>query len=302
MERTLDELIAAAGGSRRLNVWSLRRWGREDLLPRPRRRGLGTGQGTRVEYPDGTLEQLQALLTLFCETRNYARLRVLLWLDGYPVPWERVRADLVAALPNPAGWEQVRAGVAEEDDAALDALDAEAVRLAASKDTPIARRWLRSPTGREMFMAQLLMAAALGRFPHGMAEPVEGGGRSYGEVLERGAGVYAARADASHWLTGPPGAVLEAAGEYDGFDVPRLLNALRTATRAEAEEARAAIRAATRSAGLTRVVAKARGTPLVIAGAVAALIYAQRAPGMKAALVDAAKPAERRGQKVRATS
>jgi hypothetical protein len=306
MGMTTEELVAACDGKQEVTAWRVRRWTREGLIPQPRRHRLpGHRGGTRVEYPDEALAQLQALLGLLRVTRNHARLRILLWLDGYPVPWERVRTDLVASLPSLAEWEAFAAKVAARDEEALDELDRQAVAAVTRGKAPISRRWLRSDADRQTFFAQLLMAGALGRFPLGMSEPVEDDqGWTYGDLIERGFGVYEARTRGTRWLQGPPGAVLEAVSAYKGMDAAHILGVLETATREEAEKARAQIQAAVWAAGLAHHVTRLRKMPEMAAGMIAASVYAQRTPGMEEAIINAgsAKPQSRRKGKARAAS
>ena len=63
----------------------LARWHRAGLLPRPRQRSLGRGNGTQSVYPAGTTLQLLALCGHRQSVRALPDLGWCLWWDGYPV-------------------------------------------------------------------------------------------------------------------------------------------------------------------------------------------------------------------------
>lgn len=67
-----------------------------DLIPRPaERRRRPTGYGSTIMYPAWTRSQLQDQLALEqAGVRGADNQRLLLWIDGYPIPLSRVAADL----------------------------------------------------------------------------------------------------------------------------------------------------------------------------------------------------------------
>ncbi len=68
----------------------------EDLVPRPlERRRRAQGYGSTVLYPVWTRTQLEHQQALEeAGVRGPGNQRLLLWLDGYPIPLSRVEADL----------------------------------------------------------------------------------------------------------------------------------------------------------------------------------------------------------------
>ena len=62
----------------------LARWQRNGLLPRPDQISLGR-HGSRVEYLDGTTNQLIALCGYLKVKRNFEAIRWRLWWDGFPI-------------------------------------------------------------------------------------------------------------------------------------------------------------------------------------------------------------------------
>src|SRR5690606_37776001 len=131
----------------------LARWRAEHLLPTPERRGRGRGAGASASYPEGTLEQLRAIVGLReAGVRVAADLRVHLWLLGHAMPAQVIRADLLDALPT--------ATLPEDSDEALDALDAAVLEVEESwstaREAPIDRRRLPSRSERLSEISQLL--------------------------------------------------------------------------------------------------------------------------------------------------
>lgn len=106
------------------------------LLPSAGRVSLGRGRGFRFELAPGTYEQLLALCRFRRVTKSADRLRMLLWLEGWPVDQEAVRRSVLARLPN--------LGTARGNEAMLDRLS----RHAAEAGPRLARRLLLGRIGR----------------------------------------------------------------------------------------------------------------------------------------------------------
>src|SRR5690349_2986523 len=96
---TVEELVAAVRNEAALTPGDIERWHKLDLLPRPQRERLKEGRGFRsLGYPPGTLGQLRALLRIRQDTDDTNTGRVLLWLAGFPIPPQKVKESLCAAL------------------------------------------------------------------------------------------------------------------------------------------------------------------------------------------------------------
>lgn len=107
-EISADQLLAA--GRRvepSLTRWQLARWHRRGLLPAPRVTSLGRGKGTASLYPQGSVDQLEALLAAHRRWRRLDRVALDLWWQGLPVPelavlefLDRVAGSVVESI----GW------------------------------------------------------------------------------------------------------------------------------------------------------------------------------------------------------
>lgn len=75
-----------------LTKTQLARWHRAGLLPQPRQRGLGRGKGTSSIYPNGTGNQLRALLEIHARERRLPFVAWKLGWEGFEVPIEQIRA------------------------------------------------------------------------------------------------------------------------------------------------------------------------------------------------------------------
>jgi hypothetical protein len=80
------------------------RWHRAGLLPRPRQQPLKEARGTCSVYPAGTGEQLLLLCSLRITERRFSHLAWHLWLAGYPVALQIIRAQLEYATRRLARW------------------------------------------------------------------------------------------------------------------------------------------------------------------------------------------------------
>lgn len=74
-------------------------WKKNGLLPRVGSRSLGRGRGTEGLWSGSAYRQLLRVMQLRAwGVRRRRDLRLRLWLEGYDVPWVRVRADLQALI------------------------------------------------------------------------------------------------------------------------------------------------------------------------------------------------------------
>ena len=80
----------------------IHRWVMAGLLPRSQRLSQGRGRGFRFDMAPGTYEQLCALCRLRAVTKSSDGLRILLWLEGWPVDQEAARDSVLARFPSPA--------------------------------------------------------------------------------------------------------------------------------------------------------------------------------------------------------
>jgi DNA-binding transcriptional MerR regulator len=77
---------------------TLSHWRRDGLLERPRRVSQGGTKGFRSEWPEDDAKRVKRILELRRETRDLQRIRARVWADGYAVPIEHVKEDLIAFL------------------------------------------------------------------------------------------------------------------------------------------------------------------------------------------------------------
>lgn len=75
----------------------LHRWQRRGLIPRPKVRGLGRGQGTTSFYPADTAQQVIALCELLTEDRRLNLSALALFFQGYPIRVELLKSILTIA-------------------------------------------------------------------------------------------------------------------------------------------------------------------------------------------------------------
>lgn len=90
-------LQAAAGTGAVVSERLLETFRGDGLIPRPQRVGYH-GRSPVWRYPQGTERQLIALLRWRQQTKDPRVLKVLLWLDGFPIPVEEVREALIHEL------------------------------------------------------------------------------------------------------------------------------------------------------------------------------------------------------------
>ncbi len=90
----------AENGIASISPHQIHRWRMAGLLPGARRVSLGRGRGFQFDVAPGTYEQLVALCRFRTVTKSSHRLRILLWLEGWPVDQEAVRLSLLTCLPN----------------------------------------------------------------------------------------------------------------------------------------------------------------------------------------------------------
>lgn len=243
------ELIEAGGLDGQLSEQQLETLQRVGLLPERKRRGLGRGRGVRMEYPPEAVAQLQAVVRYRRQTKSGRRLRVALWLEGFPIEWERVQADLLEPLRRvSAGIEEWRARQIQDPDATAYQLH-EAAKFveegAAKVRLPFARRGL-ARTERDMVMNALLIGAIEGQLRGVLTEAPEGGEKCTARALTTALRVPYFD-DLPAWL--------EAGDELGLFDATRLTAALESAGPHEAERVRRGIQALVQHPFVSRLIA-----------------------------------------------
>jgi hypothetical protein len=212
----------------------------QNLLPRPRRAGY-RGRTPVWLYPPGTDRQLVCLLRWRSQTKDPDVLRVLLWLDGFPIEAADVRDALARHVERMSQFieqalsaEARKLGLSPEDpDARSRAIDHLARAMAAKRGgTPIPRRSRVRADDRAHAVALLIRVFGLGETVQGT--PAEG------DTVERVLGIAPngrrhTIAGAGPWLTGPPEELFSAAGIVA---LPRLHAAIADATDSDLETAR----------------------------------------------------------------
>jgi hypothetical protein len=233
-------LRAASEAGSAISDRTLETFRSQHLLPRPRRTGY-RGRTPVWLYPSGTDQQLACLLRWRSQTKDPDVLRVLLWLDGFPIEAADVRDALaryvgrMSQLIEQAVRAEVRElGLSPEDPGARSqAIDQLARTMAAKRGaTPIPRRSRVRADDRAHAVALLIRVLGLG-------ETVEGTPAD-GEAAERVLGIAPngrrhAIADTGPWLTGPPEELFSAAGIVG---LPRLHAAVADASDNDLETAR----------------------------------------------------------------
>ena len=96
-ERRPDVLAHALAAGHVVSEDQLARWHRAGLIPRPRQRSLGRGNGTESLYPIGTSVQVIALCELKTNERRLDLIGFLLWWDGFDVDPALVRRVIEAS-------------------------------------------------------------------------------------------------------------------------------------------------------------------------------------------------------------
>jgi hypothetical protein len=202
------------------------RWQAEDILPRSRRKNLGRGKGTAsIPPPEAeTAARIQAARRLWPKALDFGHLRVLLWFEGFDVPLERLRQDLLTIL---RGTETAHAAArAADEGAAWEAAERLAVKGIQQMGGEAAQRFRRALPDPDAFREVLtaMFAMAMGETvgfrdaaPFLQDDPLDEPVKepSLGELTEellqlseaRALGHGAAPPEA--WLSGTPGGEFE---------------------------------------------------------------------------------------------
>jgi hypothetical protein len=235
--RSLLRAANAAGFA--LTPGTLRRLCAQDLLPRLARTGQ-RGLSPVWTFPPGTEAQLVTLLRWRKQTTNPDVLRVMLWLEGFAIPFEDVRAALTRRLRS------LLDGVERE-------LRAHAQRCGLDPDTEtgpsealenmagvLARQRGSAAIPRRVRMKAADRARGLTLLMSTFGFAASGSGERDAQTVERVLGIApngrrTSLAGEEPWLTGPAEALFGAA-EVTAF--PRLLEVAGDATDAELAEIR----------------------------------------------------------------
>lgn len=238
-----QELLRTADVCGAVSETQLLRWQREAIVPAPRRRGLGRGQGVRMEYPEHAAAQLTAAAALRPNVQGYPQLRLELWLAGFDVPWQRIRDDLVHALqPWAEYFEGLRTAIAQwqsgRDEDALDDLIGEASLALASGRHGAARvfpgwRRLHSEADRQSFMWMGMLGVFNGKLPAGMGHEKlpDNDELTYGGLMARAMNLD--KLDTSMSSKKPADDLLDEASSLGMLNAQHLLETVHTATEEE---------------------------------------------------------------------
>ncbi|MFE7624159.1 hypothetical protein [Streptomyces sp. NPDC057509] len=234
-----DDLLRAAtsAGFSTLTERQMEEFRYDGLMPRPVRVG-NDGHRPVWLHPSGSDHQLVRLLRWREHTRDRDVLRVVLWVEGFSVVLDDVRASATAVMDNLShGLEQILG--AEASRQGLDPVDDKdtvvggvAATMAAMRGKNALPRPIRVPAGeRATAVAHLVQIFGLGTQP----DLAEAEAQTIEKVLGVSPGRRQSLEGAEPWLTGPASALNGAA---DFVSVPRMAEALADATDAAWQEAR----------------------------------------------------------------
>jgi hypothetical protein len=233
-------LHVAAEAGHKVSLRMLETFRAQQLLPRPVRTGH-RGRAPVWTYPGGADRQLVTLLGWREHTKDPDTLRVLLWIDGFPVAPDSIRAALVNGLTatldmlereitTQAQRHGLDPSVATDRDQALHRIAGELTAKRGPNAIP--RRTRVRAADRAQAVHLLLRAFALGDAVDATADDAKTVERVLGVApngrrqLVNGAGP---------WLTGPAEALFETA---EMVALPTALRAVRDATDVELATAR----------------------------------------------------------------
>lgn len=210
------------------------------LLPRPARTGH-RGRTPVWTYPDGADQQLVSLLGWREHTKDTNSLRVLLWLDGFPISPGTIRDALTNSLQ--AALDMIEQEIAtqaqqhgldpHEDADRHQALNLLAGTLAAKRGPKALPRHSRvGAADRTQAVHLILRAFALGQRVDATTEEAKTVERVLGVAPN---GRRQRVLDAEPWLTGPADELFDAA---EVVALPTALQAVNDATDVELETAR----------------------------------------------------------------
>ncbi|WP_432112645.1 hypothetical protein [Streptomyces sp. S1] len=234
-----DDLLRAAtsAGFSSMTERRLEDFRHDGLIPRPVRVS-NDGRRPVWIYPPGSDHQLVRLLRWREHTQDKDVLRVVLWIEGFPLSLDAVRAS-AATVMDGLSHELERLHQTEASRHDLDlAGDQEAVvgavaaTMAAKRGKNALPRPIRVPADvRATAIAHLLQIFLLGAQPDVTEDQAE----SIEKVLGVSPGRRQRVEGAEPWLTGPASALVGAA---DFVSLPRMTEAFADATDTEWEEAR----------------------------------------------------------------
>lgn len=179
----------------RLTSKQIDRWRLERLLPQPGARSAGRGRGVQRPSAEGTAKQLVALCDYLAQDRSLDRAALRLWIDGYPVPLDRVRKSLQRSTPDPSRLTGIAPGDLSKD------IDDFCVQLADRKRVSERTREMADDGTLQPLFTKFLSLSS------GQVLPEEEA-REFGRAFERFSGMDRGRTDhwegKSPWLTDDP--------------------------------------------------------------------------------------------------
>lgn len=162
-EALIDE--AKAHGLQ-LSRRQLAEWHRAGLLPRPKKQGLGQGQGSASLYPAGTAKQALACIEEFKRDRNAEIVGWRLWLRRFAVADEYWQRPIERAQNNVRLVAEQIKKIVDDDILASEALDKRIGEFTSKRELPkpfgAIRRRLKSDRFLELF--QVVLPAIAGDF------------------------------------------------------------------------------------------------------------------------------------------
>lgn len=184
-----DLLSTAAGHGYSVSPTQLARWHRAGLLPRPRQRSKGRGNGTESLYPAGTGRQLLTLCRARQQVRSIDDLGWALWWEGYEVDLALVHTALKGALDHHTKAITFMRKAKNHNKLVDQAAD---LRLRTKFE-----RQLRKRVGKDRFPSfmRVVSEVAAGRFKGFAEDVVTGSTAEEVEIIDRGLYLDRARKD-----------------------------------------------------------------------------------------------------------
>lgn len=187
--------FAAAHG---ITPRTLRRYEIEGFVAGPERAGRGRGRGAEFRYPARVSWEVALVAGARRETHSLRGIRHWLWWAGYPIEWERWRADRLEDL---AGLAVAELWTSAKTPAERDREAAKLVNeLGKQRPFPLRGRGLRTTARRDQVVQVVFDARVLGVAPS-PAEALTGPDATIGDALDH---AFTGGLRRAGWLEGAP--------------------------------------------------------------------------------------------------